>query len=302
MSPYGISDLHIGKPIDEQLYFMDGLLPLDQSPLYLSCVKTEFGLSADIHIFSGDECDWILLMDASQEETRNTLLQQKTNELSLLRKKMFDVWSRIEDGDAIEVIDRKTFGLPEGEDRREISVLRANMRGWNSYTEKESPEQVFKTFEKYLKMIMVPIIDAGGILTSIFGTAITAVFGVLPAVDNPADQSVTAAMRMIGAVKDMNKVYKKNGKAPFEIGVGIASGPVVLGFRDDKNKSFNAVGHPVEQADKLGCQASPFEIVVDQNTLEKIEMEDHRKRFSDIVPKLQDIHSPPQGFSFIVET
>ena len=151
VSTYGISDLHIGKPIDEQLHFMDGLLPLDQSPLYLSCVKTEFGISADIHVFPGDECDWILLMDASQEEARNTLLQQKTNELSLLRKKMFDGWGQIEAGDAIVGIDRKKIGLPEGESRREVSVLRADMRSFNLSTEKEPPKEIFKTFEKSFK-------------------------------------------------------------------------------------------------------------------------------------------------------
>lgn len=301
VSNYGISDLQIGKPIGEQLCFMAGLLPVGQSPFYLSCVKTEFGQPADIHIFSGDKCDWILLMDAGQEEVRNALLQQKTNDLSLLRKIMFDDWSPTEVDDTIQGIDRKRFCLPEGVSFREVSVLRANIRSSDLDIEKESSEDVFKNFEKHLKIIKLPIIDAGGILMSIFGTVITALFGVLPAVTRPADQAVSAAIRMVGAVNDMNKVYRKRSKEIFEIGVGIATGSVVLGFRGGATRSFNAVGYPVEEVVKLGCQANPFEIVIDQNTWAKIELEMHRKRFSEVVPNLKGAKSLSQSFSCRVE-
>jgi class 3 adenylate cyclase len=299
---YGIHKLQHGKPITEQLDFLEGLLPLDQSPLYLSCVKTEEGPSFDIHIFSGDQCDWILLMNADQEEARNTLLQQKTNELNLLRKKMSDVWHHIESGDQTSEVDLKTFGLPEGEGQREVSVLRTNLQDFSSCIEKKSPKQVFKTFEKHLRMIVLPIIDAGGIVTSIFGTATTAVFGILPAVSNPSDQALTAAMRILESIKELNKVRKKHGKDTFNIGVGISSGSVVLGFRGDKNRSFNVVGYPVDEADKLEGQARPFEIIIDSNTLKKIKLEDYRKRFSNFVPNPTAKDFSHQTFSFVMET
>jgi len=88
LSAYGIKSLKKGEPIWKQVFFLDGLLPLDDAPLFLECVKAGCGLSADIHIFPGDEGNWILFLDATLEETRRRLLQQKTNELSLLRRKL----------------------------------------------------------------------------------------------------------------------------------------------------------------------------------------------------------------------
>jgi hypothetical protein len=88
LSAYGLEGIRTGEPLGKELFFLEGLLPIGEAPVFLPRVKTESGLSADIHIFSGDEGDWILLLDASLEEAHETLLQQSMNELNLLRRKL----------------------------------------------------------------------------------------------------------------------------------------------------------------------------------------------------------------------
>jgi hypothetical protein len=39
------------KYVKEQVVFLEGLLPLDDSPIFLPGIKTEDGLSADVHLF-----------------------------------------------------------------------------------------------------------------------------------------------------------------------------------------------------------------------------------------------------------
>ena len=80
---YGISQLRKGDQIAERVYFLEGLLPLDESPIHLPYVKTESGLVADLHLFAGAEGDWVLLLDATEDARQRQLLQQKGNELSL---------------------------------------------------------------------------------------------------------------------------------------------------------------------------------------------------------------------------
>lgn len=80
---YGITGLRKGLPIGEQVIFLEGLLPLQDSPVLLPCVETSSGLFADIHILSGEDGNWVLLLDATPEELQRRLFHQKANDLSL---------------------------------------------------------------------------------------------------------------------------------------------------------------------------------------------------------------------------
>jgi len=86
LEAYGITGLQKGEYALEQVCFLKGLLPLDGTPLFLPCVQVESSLPADIHIFPGDEGDWVLLLDATAEEIQRRQFQQKACELSLKQR------------------------------------------------------------------------------------------------------------------------------------------------------------------------------------------------------------------------
>src|ERR1044071_2310612 len=67
LAAYGIEDLRRDQPVGQQVFFLEGMLPLDTSPLFLPYMKTDSGLSADIYLFTGEEGTWVLLMDATWE-------------------------------------------------------------------------------------------------------------------------------------------------------------------------------------------------------------------------------------------
>lgn len=83
IAAYGLANLRIGEPIGEQLFFLEGLLPLAGQPLILPCLQTESGRPTDLHLFPTPEGDCALLLDATTNEMQQRLMQQKGNELSL---------------------------------------------------------------------------------------------------------------------------------------------------------------------------------------------------------------------------
>lgn len=87
LGAYGITNLQKGEYVGEQVYFLEGLLPLDDVPMFLPCIKVANGLSADVHLFPGNEGDWVLLLDATLEENQRSRIQQKVNDLRLLLEK-----------------------------------------------------------------------------------------------------------------------------------------------------------------------------------------------------------------------
>ncbi len=85
LAAYGISNLQNGEIIVQKIFFLEGLLPLDDSPLFLPCMQTEYGICADVHVFPSKEGDWVLLLDAAWDEIHISLIQQKNNNASLLK-------------------------------------------------------------------------------------------------------------------------------------------------------------------------------------------------------------------------
>ncbi|MDZ7962523.1 MAG: hypothetical protein RMY34_32440 [Aulosira sp. DedQUE10] len=88
LAAYGVSNLQKGEHITEQAFFLEGLLPLDDFPLFLPRMKTEYGICADLHLFPSEEGDWVLMLDAMWDERHHSLVQQQANDLSLLQEKL----------------------------------------------------------------------------------------------------------------------------------------------------------------------------------------------------------------------
>ena len=84
---YGLEGLKLGQSVEQQVFFLAGLLPLDGPALFLPCVQAGHGLAADIHVFHRDGYDWVLLLDSAPPAVQSRLAQQQANELSLLHER-----------------------------------------------------------------------------------------------------------------------------------------------------------------------------------------------------------------------
>ncbi len=80
---YGVSDLRAGAPIGEQIFFLEGMLPLNGDGMLLPFLQTDSGCVADLHLFPTPEGDCALLLDASEQESQDRMLQQARYDLSL---------------------------------------------------------------------------------------------------------------------------------------------------------------------------------------------------------------------------
>ncbi len=81
---YGIGSMADGDRVAVAVPVLEGLLPLD-GPIALPCVAMGSGLPADIHLIPGTDSDWVLLLDASTEAILRGLVQQRSNDLTLLK-------------------------------------------------------------------------------------------------------------------------------------------------------------------------------------------------------------------------
>ncbi|HEX8144790.1 MAG TPA: PAS domain S-box protein [Pyrinomonadaceae bacterium] len=113
LTSYGIEGLIKDQPVGEQVFFLEGMLPLDSSPLFLPYMKTDSGLSADIYLFTGEEGTWVLLMDATWEARKRKAIQQKANDLSLYVVEQQKVEEELQQAksELEELVERRTHAL-----------------------------------------------------------------------------------------------------------------------------------------------------------------------------------------------
>ncbi|QLE54579.1 hypothetical protein [Nostoc sp. TCL26-01] len=88
LAKYGVTNLRQGENISQQVFFLEGLLPLDDIPVYLPHIKTNYGISTDIHIFPSEEGDWVLFLGSTWDEKYISQIQQKVNDCSLLKERL----------------------------------------------------------------------------------------------------------------------------------------------------------------------------------------------------------------------
>lgn len=84
LDSYNITGLKKDIDLDQQIYFLAGLLPLEDN-IFLPSVKMERGIYADVYLFREARRTWILLLDASATTLEQRRIQQKAYDLELER-------------------------------------------------------------------------------------------------------------------------------------------------------------------------------------------------------------------------
>lgn len=92
---YGLAALDVGKAASIQLVFLEGLFPLDESPLLIRSLELPGGRVVDLHCHAHDGETWILLLDVTAERDESRLVQQKAYEMTLLREKEAELNRRL---------------------------------------------------------------------------------------------------------------------------------------------------------------------------------------------------------------
>lgn len=100
LAHYGLDAVRIGEPATQQAAFLEGFLPLVESPMLIRSVELAGGCAADLHFRSDDGDTWILLLDVTDERNEARRVQQKAYEMTLLEEKEAQLNRRLEAANA----------------------------------------------------------------------------------------------------------------------------------------------------------------------------------------------------------
>ena len=96
LANYGLETVRPGQPVLEQAYFLEGLLPLAETPYVMPAIEVASGRSADLHFHRNGESLWLVLLDVTAERDQSRRMQQKAYDMTLLEEKEAQLNRRLE--------------------------------------------------------------------------------------------------------------------------------------------------------------------------------------------------------------
>src|ERR1019366_3323705 len=133
-----------------------------------------------------------------------------------------------------------------GGQRREMSVLFSDIRGFTTVSEKGEPEEIVHMLNEYFTRMVQIVFHHKGTVDKFVGDMVMALFGA--PLEDPlhAEHAVEAALDMIQELQKLNVKWESEGRPALDIGIGINSGPMIAGnIGSDQIMSYTVIGDAV---------------------------------------------------------
>jgi len=139
-----------------------------------------------------------------------------------------------------------------GGDRKELTILFSDVRGFTTYSERHEPEKVVEILGEYLTRMVDVVFKNEGTLDKFIGDAVMAIFGSpVPQTDH-ALRACKTAVGMMAELKALREKWAQEGRDPFAIGIGINTGEVIVGNLGSVQRfDYTVIGDPVNLAARL---------------------------------------------------
>jgi class 3 adenylate cyclase len=150
----------------------------------------------------------------------------------------------------------------------EATVVFFDICSFTTISENESPDNVVKLLNSYFDVMVKEIIAQGGYVDKFIGDAIMAVFRGDYHLDRAIDASLTVR-------KKIQELPNESGNIFFspKVSIGINSGEMIsgnIGSANLRRLDYTVIGDAVNTAQRLQSAAAPGQIIISENSYEKV--------------------------------
>lgn len=201
-----------------------------------------------------------------------SLLRIKTlhDELETKNRLLRTLFNRYVSEDvAAEIVADPGRHLKLGGEKREVTVLFGDLRGFTPLAERLDPQDVVDVLNVYLTQVVDIVFEFGGTLDKFRGDGVMAFFGApIRREDDPAN-AVRCALAMQERLKDIT--FEKFPDLRLRMGIGINTGIVIVGnIGSERRTDYTVIGNEVNIAQRFESNAGPGQILITGSTYEHV--------------------------------
>ena len=152
-----------------------------------------------------------------------------------------------------------------GGDKRMVSVLFSDIRGFTAMSETMKPEEMAKLLSEYFTEMVECVFRHGGTLDKFIGDAVMAQWGAPLAEVDDADRAMRSAIDMMQELEQLNLRWAGEGRPQVQIGIGLNCGDAFAGnIGSERRLEYTVIGDTVNTASRLCGAAAGGEILLSE--------------------------------------
>jgi adenylate cyclase len=206
-----------------------------------------------------------------EKNTLSTLLSHTSEDLeksSELVKKMFGRYlstevmnSLLEDPSALEL----------GGERRNVTIMLTDLRGFTALSERLKPEQVVQMLNSYFEVMVDVVLQYNGTINEIIGDSLLVIFGAPQEMSNRVQQAVACAIEMQNAMAKVNEQNLASGLPDLEMGIGLNETEVIVGnIGSSKRSKYAVVGSGVNMTSRIESYTVGGQILISESVRQEV--------------------------------
>jgi len=179
-----------------------------------------------------------------------TIFKYLTEEKS--RKQIKQAFQHYLSPNLVQEILKEPDKLRLGGEKKNLTVLFSDIRGFTSISEELPPEKVVSILNEYLSPMTDIVFKNDGLLNKYMGDAIMAIFGAPIYTEKHAFHACKTALEMLEELKILNKKWSLENKPILDIGIGINTGFMHVGnMGSNVLFDYTVIGDSVNLASRL---------------------------------------------------
>jgi adenylate cyclase len=211
---------------------------------------------------------WADISDRKQTEAD---LQRLAEQVERHNKFICETFGRYLTDEVVATVLESPAGLQMGGEKRKVTMLMADLRGFTSLSERLPPERVVALINRYLTAMVSVIKKYQGTIDEFIGDAIFVLFGAPIWQEDDAQRAVTCAVAMQLAMASVNEQNRKDGLPEVEMGIGVHTGQVVVGnIGSAERTKYGVVGSQVNLTSRIQSFTIGGQILISEATRREV--------------------------------
>lgn len=196
-------------------------------------------------------------------------LYDRTRQLEVRNDFIKKTFGRYLSDEIVETILETSGGLALNGEKRTVTIMMTDLRGFSSMCESLPAENVVNIINNYLKTMIDIILKHNGTIDEFIGDAIMIIFGAPMKRADDVIRAIACATEMQLAMSGVNEWNRKQGYPEIAMGIGINTGEVVVGNIGSKKRvKYGVVGQNVNLTSRIESYTLGGQVLVSETTAE----------------------------------
>lgn len=206
------------------------------------------------------------LLDITERKEKEEARQQR--EAAEMKSRFIrETFGRYLSDEIVDTILEDPAGLALGGEKRTITIMMTDLRGFTAIGERLAAEDVVAMINIYLEVMTGIIFKYQGTIDEFIGDAILVLFGAPVRRDDDALRAVACALEMQLAMAEVNERNRAAGYPDVAMGIGINTGSVVVGnIGSRKRAKYSVVGSSVNLTSRIESYTVGGQILISEST------------------------------------